>query len=98
MGALKGRFQCLCGLHVNINSNSDHLKACRWITIAIILHNLVIDVEGGNSAGQFGGIHQKAEEETDRGPHHEPDDNGSEEVGEEKRRRLTAELLAFKGM
>ena len=69
MGALKCRFQCLCGLQVNINSNSDHVKACCWITIAIILHNLVIDVEGGDSVGQFGDIHWQAEEEVDRGPH-----------------------------
>jgi hypothetical protein len=98
MGALKGQFQCLRGLRVNINSNSNHVKACRWITIAIILHNLVIDVEGGNSVGQFRDIHQRAEEEADRGPHEESDGGGSEEAGEEKRKRLTAQLLAFKGM
>ena len=50
----------------NIDSNSDHVKACHWITIAIILHNLVIDVEGGDSVGQFGDIHRQAEEEVDR--------------------------------
>ena len=66
MGALNGWFQCLQGLHVNINSNHDHLQACGWITIAIILHNLVIDVEGGKSVAQFGGIHWQAEEEEDR--------------------------------
>ena len=86
MGALKGRFQCLHGLRVNINSNSDHVKACCWITIAIILHNLVIDVEGGNTVGQFGDIHQRAEEEADGGPHEESDGGGSEEAGEEKRK------------
>ena len=37
MGALKGRFQCLWGLRININSNKDHAEAYRWITIAIIL-------------------------------------------------------------
>ena len=59
MGALKGQFQCPQGLYVDIISNSDHVQACRWITIAIILHNMVIDdVEGGNSAGQFGSIVQ----------------------------------------
>ncbi|KAF8802079.1 hypothetical protein BYT27DRAFT_7226486 [Phlegmacium glaucopus] len=49
MGALKGRFQCLRGLRVNIQSKQDHHAACRWITIAIILHNLIIDVEGEHS-------------------------------------------------
>jgi hypothetical protein len=46
MGALKGRWQCLRGLRVSINSKRDHIEACRWITVAIILHNLCIDVEG----------------------------------------------------
>jgi len=29
MGALKGRFQCLRGLHISINSPDDHVQACR---------------------------------------------------------------------
>jgi len=87
MGALKGQFQCLQGLRVNINSNSDHVQACHWITIAIILHNMVIDVEGGNSAGQFGSIHRRVEEEEDRGHRDEPNDD-PEEAGEEKRKHL----------
>ena len=33
LGALKGRFQCLHGLHVNITSNEDHKAACQWINI-----------------------------------------------------------------
>lgn len=49
MGALKGRFQCLRGLRVDINNKSDHVAACRWITIAIILHNIIIEVEGGEA-------------------------------------------------
>ena len=42
MGALKGRFQCLRGLRVAINSPESHFKAMRWMKVAIILHNLVI--------------------------------------------------------
>ena len=34
MGTLKGHFQCLCGLHMNINSPEDHIKALQWITCA----------------------------------------------------------------
>ena len=40
---------------VNINSNSEHAYALCWITVAIILHNLIIDVGGnfiGNQAGR----------------------------------------------
>ncbi|KDQ22713.1 hypothetical protein PLEOSDRAFT_15245, partial [Pleurotus ostreatus PC15] len=38
MGVLKGWFQCLRGLRVHINTSADHVRACRWITVAIILH------------------------------------------------------------
>ena len=34
MGAIKGRFQCLRGLRVNINSNEDHKKACGGLRVA----------------------------------------------------------------
>nr|GAT46832.1 predicted protein [Mycena chlorophos] len=53
MGALKGRWQCLRGLRVNIESNADHVEALRWITVCIILHNLVIDVEGESAVDVF---------------------------------------------
>ncbi len=95
MGALKGRFQCLRGLRVNINSNNDHIKACRWITIAIILHNLVIDVEGQVSGAEFAPIHTRNEEEEDRGEQELATFEDSEETGEIKRQRLVAELLAY---
>jgi len=65
MGALKGRWQCLQGLRVNINSKRQHRAACRWITIAIILHNLVIDVYGMVMGTQFGGVHTRVEEDVD---------------------------------
>jgi hypothetical protein len=99
MGALKGRFQCLRGLRVNINSSKDHAEACRWITIAIILHNMVINIEGANAATNFGGIHTGANEIEDRGGADEPeDDDELEEAGEAKRIRLVAELLAYKSL
>ena len=95
MGALKGRFQCLRGLRVSIDSKQDHHDACRWITIAIILHNLIIDVEGSKSAGHFGQEHGHAEEYVDRGQQDAPLDGEDDET---KRRELVAELLAFTEM
>lgn len=65
MGALKGRWQCLRGLRVLINSKNEHVKACRWITIAIILHNIVIDIEGEMWAQHFAGQHDMSEEPRD---------------------------------
>jgi hypothetical protein len=67
MGDLKGQFQCLRGLRVDIKSNKDHVEACRWITIAIILHNMVIDVDGTAAALNFGHLHLHAQEVEDRG-------------------------------
>jgi hypothetical protein len=99
MGTLKGRFQCLQGLRVNIHNNYDHKKACQWVSIAIILHNLVIDVEGSESAAEFIPSHTSADEFDDAGHDVFGQENlnvGGEQIGEEKRYQLTVELLAFK--
>jgi hypothetical protein len=95
MGALKGRFQCLRGLRVNINSKSDHAEALRWITVAIILHNLIIDVEGDSFASHFISDHSHEQEFEDRGCQHELLDD-DEDNGVAKRKELVAELVAFK--
>ncbi|KIK74406.1 hypothetical protein PAXRUDRAFT_175784, partial [Paxillus rubicundulus Ve08.2h10] len=98
MGALKGRFQCLRGLRVNINSKHQHIAACRWITIAIILHNIVIEVEGEQRGAYFAINHGQAQEEEDRGPPDEPLPAAEMGDGEAKRRRLVEELVAFHNM
>lgn len=97
MGALKGRFQCVRGLRVNINTPDDHIRACQWITIAIILHNLIIDVEGTVSGRHFQPTHTPLEEEEDTGEVDEEDlEDEDLGEGEAKRQQLTAELLAFR--
>ena len=100
MGALKGRFQCLRGLRVAINNPDDHIKATKWITCAIILHNLVIDVDGGVSSVYFQSMHGGNDEEEDSGrEEEEEEDHGDyeeENMGSTKRRQLTAELLAYR--
>lgn len=97
MGALKGRFQCLRGLKVNIFDNSDHKKACQWVIIAIILHNLIIDIEGSASVAEFLSGHSSVQENEDVGHNmehglHANGDNG----GEAKRHQLTVEIVVFK--
>lgn len=94
LGALKGRFQCLRGLRVEISNNEQHVKACRWITIAIILHNLIIDVEGGVDTFESG--YNPTQDQENNNPD-EPllDDS---EHGEAKRQQLVAELLAFQAL
>lgn len=93
MGALKGRFQCLRGLRVHINSNKDHYEACRWISVAIVLHNVVIDVEGSKSAEYFGNVHGTEEEEEDTGNYQEDGVGGDDD--DAKCRKLVEELWAF---
>lgn len=97
MGALKGHFQCLKGLRVQINSNTDHIKACQWITAAIILHNLIIDTEG-----MVDNLPVLADEDRGVDMHMEDDGiniqeqqapNDEEHAGEEKRAQLTNELI-----
>jgi hypothetical protein len=98
MGMLKGRWQSLRGLRVKINSKTEHVAACRWITVAIILHNLVIDVEGDDAAEHFANLHQQREELNDRGAVDEPLFDGDHDDDEAKRRQLVAELMAYRAM
>ncbi len=66
---------------VSINSPNAHIRACRWITVAIILHNLIIDVEGTASGQHFQSEHPDAQEMTDAGDHDE--EEGDEEDADE---------------
>jgi DDE superfamily endonuclease len=95
IGALKGRFQCLQGLCLQINSKSDHVEACRWVTIAIILHNIVVELEDTKSAPAFAHIHTNEQEEEDRGWRHESDINPPLD-GEAKRQMLINELMTYR--
>ncbi|KAF9009809.1 hypothetical protein BDZ89DRAFT_908235, partial [Hymenopellis radicata] len=93
MGALKGRFQCLRGLRIRIKSAEDHLYAIRWVVICIILHNLIIDIEGTAESEHLDG-HGLREEEADGGG----DAENREPIGTgdgAKRRQLVAELQAY---
>ncbi|KAF7367676.1 DDE Tnp4 domain-containing protein [Mycena sanguinolenta] len=93
MGALKGRWQCLRGLRLSINSNREHIAACRWVTIATILHNIVVRVGGEEFGAHFAAAHGETEEREDRGDAHQPLGDATDDT---KRRRLVAEIVAFK--
>ena len=75
----------------------QHIAAHQWILICIILHNLVIEVEGGQHGAYFSLQHGRAEEEEDRGPHDEPLERGNPD-GEAKHQMLVEELFAFQNM
>ena len=92
MGALKGCFQCLRGLQVHIDSNKDHYEACQWISVAIILHNLIIDVEGSKYTEYFGSTHGSNKEEDDTGIHPEEEGENNDNEDDTKCRQLVEEL------
>lgn len=58
----------------------EHVAACWWITIAIILHNLVIDAEGDDVAEHFTNVHQQGQELNDHGAVDEPLFDGDDDV------------------
>ena len=68
--------------------------------VCIILHNLIIDVEGVEHTQAYVAQHGVAEEEADHGLRHPPlnqvDDDDNE--ANAKRKQLIAELIAFKSM
>jgi hypothetical protein len=77
---------------------ADHEHACHWITVAIILHNLIIDVEGLDAGAFFSSLHGLAEEQQDRGGQVNPlEREFTNDEGELKQIKLTVELLAHHG-
>ena len=55
--------------------------------VAIILHNLIINVEGEVSGKCFGAAHTNVQEEEDSGVHDEELDIGQDENEEEVKRK-----------
>ncbi|KAG2100712.1 uncharacterized protein F5147DRAFT_529415, partial [Suillus discolor] len=66
-----------------------------WITIAIIIHNLVIDVDRARAGSIFSAAHTGAEENEDISEAHKPIDNNTD-GGDAKQRQLVAELMVYK--
>jgi hypothetical protein len=66
------------------------------MTCAIVIHNLVIEVDGPISGGEFADLHTRVEELEDRGAQDIPQDENLFETGEQKRNHLIDELLAFR--
>jgi hypothetical protein len=71
------------------------VAACCWVTIAIILHNIIVELEGNKSTAAFAHVHTQVQEEEDRGPAHEPDMLPQPD-GEAKREFLIDELLTYR--
>lgn len=93
MGALKGRWQCLRGLRVPIRNNQEHVEACRWMTIAIILHNFCLEVDGIEIAEGYALAGGDGAEDVDQeqAPLYMEGDNA-------KRQQLIDQLVEFQAM
>jgi hypothetical protein len=48
IGLLKGRFQSLIELRIQVYTHKKHVWAIMWICCCIILHNLILRIEAGN--------------------------------------------------
>lgn len=48
IGVLKGRFQSLLQLRIQVYTHKRHMWAIMWIRCCIILHNLIIRIESGS--------------------------------------------------
>lgn len=102
MGYLKGRFLCLRGLRTQIKQRRDHEIACLWITACVILHNLIIDIEGeiDDTDPFYQEILQEGVEQADNGARESimgdgGDDNDALATrGQQKRNQLKCQLLA----
>jgi hypothetical protein len=80
---LKGRFQSLHELRIQIGSHNHHMRAIIWIRCCIILHNLIIQFEG-NEDGDVdwrtrciaAGWHGMDDSQDSNGRDEDPDDDG----------------------
>ncbi|KAG8911346.1 hypothetical protein FRC01_005762 [Tulasnella sp. 417] len=92
MGALKGRWQSLRGLRIIINRKRDHKAACNWIRMCIILHNLVVDIEGEEWAQYYlQQVPPEREEHVGREAA-----GGLDGEGDNRRKTLVAEYAVYK--
>lgn len=101
MGALKGRWQSLRGLRLNVNSPASHARAVRWVSCCIILHNAVIDIDGWVAGISFMGLHGRQEEVEDRGEQDEGLDDEQEDTltdPNSRRQGLVAEINLARDM
>jgi hypothetical protein len=86
IGLLKGRFQSLFQLRIQVYTHEKHLWAIMWIRCCIILHNLILRIEAGNIDSEWqeelyqiwnsieGAEHRRRQEEAELGLDDESED------------------------
>jgi len=63
IGIMKGRFQSLLGLRVQVNKAAGHQKACRWVGGGAVLHNILISIDNWNQPTDY--IHFEPEDDAE---------------------------------
>jgi len=66
IGLLKGRFQSLQGLRINVSKTGGHEKVCRWIQACAVLHNILGQIDPWNQEGDEVYQEQEYEEDLDQ--------------------------------
>jgi hypothetical protein len=98
--SLKGRFQSLRDLRIQIQKDSDLKYANSWIRSCLILHNMIIDIEEelgiAPSATEFAAEYPEdvaGEEDEDGGEDGEEEEAQGRTPGQQHRHSLMQHLL-----
>ena len=91
IGLLKGTFQSLKEIRIQLNDSRHHKIVVIWARVCIILHNLVIRIEGDNFDEAWrDGIMHSADE------HDGLDDSDEDDALEEVQHRLETPAQRFR--
>jgi hypothetical protein len=79
VGLLKGTFQSLKEIRIQLVNARHHMVIIMWARVCIVLHNLIIRIEGDNFNGEWrdglvrAGLDRECDDDTD-----EEDEPGDE--------------------
>jgi hypothetical protein len=86
IGLLKGTFQSLKEIRIQLVDTKRHMIIIMWARVCIVLHNLIIRIEGDNFDGEWRSSLVTAGSESEHGDADE--DDGTGDALEQARRRL----------
>jgi hypothetical protein len=93
MGLLKGTFQSLKEIRIQLVNIKRHMIIIMWARVCIVLHNLIIRIEGDNFDGRWReclvrtGLDRERGADGDTGDEDEPGDGDA--LGQARRRLET---------
>jgi hypothetical protein len=97
IGYLKGRFQSLKSLRVNITGERDHKFATYWVLACVVLHNIALEVEAAERVEGEGfdqdPFFERRDDDTLRDARPAPPANTRLDEGRKKRQDLRTALF-----